>query len=281
MESATDLRGPWVVVGAGRVGRTIALLADRLGVEVSATWNRTSTAADRTAELVEADACAFGRLPASVREPLSDAGVVWLTVADEAVEDVADELSGSIDSGSILLHTCGSMGSEVLGRAGFRAAVGTLHPLLAISDPEIAVDALGDAVWTVEGESEAVGFSRRLIGAIGGEVYRLPEGARPLYHAAAVTAANLLVGVVDAAIEMAERAGLDRTQAREMLLALAESALANVRDHGTEDALTGPVARGDRATVQRHRRALQERAEGHGLLELYDVLTDWVDESLA
>ncbi|MEM1350207.1 MAG: DUF2520 domain-containing protein, partial [Myxococcota bacterium] len=93
-----------------------------------------------------------------------------------------------------------------------------------------------------------------------------------LYHASAVTAANLLVGLMDAAYAMAEAAGVDDEQVRrEMLVPLARSCVENLATKSPRDALTGPVARGDWATVARHEAALAEIDDE--LLELYVALT--------
>jgi predicted short-subunit dehydrogenase-like oxidoreductase (DUF2520 family) len=73
-----------------------------------------------------------------------------------------------------------------------------------------------------------------------------------LYHAAAVVASNHAIALWDAARWLMVRAGLPDQTAAEALLALCRSTLENAEQAGFAGALTGPVRRGDAATVARH-----------------------------
>ena len=99
--------------------------------------------------------------------------------------------------------------------------------------------------------------------------FAVPETRRAAYHAAAAIASNFLVALEESAAELAERAGVE--DAREILAPLVLRSAANWADRGDE-ALTGPIARGDEATVERHREALRELAPE--LLGLYDALAE-------
>lgn len=276
MSDPTDRAGglsrrPWVILGCGRLGRLLGLLAGRLDIPVRATWNRSRAAARESDELLHPERALWGELPEVSGSVDLDGAVVWLTVVDDAIEAMAGEVGPDIPAGSLFLHGCGSLDASVLRVDGLGASVGSLHPLLAITDPERAAERAGEVVWTVEGEAPAVDFGRALTGALGAECIELQEGTRALYHASAATAANLVVALVDAAVEMAEQTGLSRRQARDMLLPLVASSVDNLRESSTSQALSGPAARGDEGTIRRHREALAE--ESPELLELYDVLT--------
>jgi predicted short-subunit dehydrogenase-like oxidoreductase (DUF2520 family) len=97
--------------------------------------------------------------------------------------------------------------------------------------------------------------------------FEVPEESRAAYHAAAAMSSNLLIALEESAAEVLERIGVE--DARELLAPLVLRTAANWAERGPE-ALTGPIARGDRATVQRHRVALAESAPE--LVRLYDVL---------
>ena len=101
-------------------------------------------------------------------------------------------------------------------------------------------------------------FARALAEALGMRPFEVPEESRAAYHAAAAMASNLLVALEESAAELA-RAALGIEDARELLAPLVLRTAANWAERGP-DALTGPIARGDRATVERHRAALAETA---------------------
>jgi predicted short-subunit dehydrogenase-like oxidoreductase (DUF2520 family) len=270
---------PWIIVGAGRLGRTLGLLAERLDRPVRCTWNRSVSRRRETASLVPAREHLDG--PLDVLGPALGRGaaVVWLTVSDDAISEVAAELAQSAPSGldagsgTLVLHCAGSLSSRIMREAGIEAPVGSLHPLLAVTDPRAALERLGEASWTVEGDDAAVAFAREVMAQIGIEPTRLDPSVKALYHASAVTAANLLVGLIDGAFEMASAAGLDEATTRAMLLPLARSCLDNLANQRPSQALSGPAARGDDATIERHRRALAELGE-EDLVRLYEVLTE-------
>ena len=273
IDSEERLRGrPWVILGCGRLGRLLGLLAGRFGVPVRATWNRSREAARRSEQLLEPERVLWGELSEALASIELDGAVVWLTVVDDAIEEVAGEIAADLPADALFVHGCGSLDASVLRVEETPATVGSIHPLLAITDPERAAERSGEVVWTVEGEGEAVDFGRELTAALGAECVELESGTRALYHASAATAANLVVALVDAAVEMAELTGLSRQQARRMLLPLVASSVDNLRESTTADALSGPAARGDEGTIRRHREAIA--AESPELLELYDVLTD-------
>lgn len=260
----------WVIVGYGRVGQSLALLADQLDCTVAATWNRTARAARSAA--VESPAPHFGTLPQALGSQLSEPRLIWLTVVDEAIEEVFASLVEEIASGSVVVHTSGSQSSAVLDGSS-RISTASLHPLQAIADPIEAVEQFRDTYWTIEGDRRAVDLLSTLLARADINPVHLAAEHKLLYHASAVTAANLLVSLIDAAIRIAEAADIDADEARRILVGLARSSLSNLSEHSPRAALTGPVARGDLSVIEQHRRALSE-LDDPSLLEIYDLLTN-------
>lgn len=261
------------VVGAGRVGTGLSVRLAELGVEVLGTWNRSPEAARRTRRITGAPASS-ARFPAAIRE----AGLVALTVPDDAVEPVCRALAaeGRLGAGQLVVHCSGSLGLAPLDAAASAGArVGSLHPLMAFSDPRTAAEAFDGALAVVEGDDAVASILERLARALGMRPARLPpgDGRRALYHAAAVTAAGHLVALMDLSLEIAAASGLSPEEAVRGLVALATGSLANLERTGLpEAALTGPVARGDVAVIARHLDALgslppESRALYRALLE--------------
>lgn len=272
-------RRPWVVLGAGRVGRMLVKFAQSCGIEVLATWNQSEARAKETQ-------CVCPEVKCALSGPLSSAllglqlqkheAIVWVTVVDDAIELVVDALAGFVAPGSYVLHTSGSLSSSVFDtclREREGVYVGSLHPLLSIVDIDQAVKEMAYCTWTVEGDAQVVSWCTDLLEYIGVSPVVIMADVKVLYHAAAVTSANLFVGLLDAAFAMASAAGIEDVQVqRAMFLPLVQSCLQNVRHKSTREALTGPAARGDEETIARHVEALVQLDDAN-LLEVYEVLT--------
>jgi predicted short-subunit dehydrogenase-like oxidoreductase (DUF2520 family) len=115
--------------------------------------------------------------------------------------------------------------------------------------------------FAVDGDHAALGAARRLVRALGGTPLRVPASRRGAYHLAASLAANDLAALLDISMEIASlRLGLSRTRARHLLLPLVRSVVESVARSGPRRALTGPAARADRSTLERHLQALAREA---------------------
>jgi hypothetical protein len=109
----------------------------------------------------------------------------------------------------------------------------------------------------VDGDPEALQWAGRLAGQLGAMTLRVPPEGHTFYHAAAVMASNYVVALVDAAVMLMKGAGIGEETARRALAPLVEASSANALRQGPVEALTGPVQRGDVATLRMHMRALQ------------------------
>jgi hypothetical protein len=162
----------------------------------------------------------------------------------------AEPAPGASDPLPVALHTSGVHGPDVLDplrEAGL--AVASWHPLTSLAAP--SGEAFRGVAFGVDGDDPAVERARGLAGRLGGRILRLEPGAHARYHAAAVFASNhvaacLAVAADELAAATAGRGGLDE------LAPLARAALENALERGFPEGLTGPVERGDVGTVRRH-----------------------------
>ena len=219
---------------------------------------------------------------------IAQLAVIILAVPDDAIRPLAGVLAdaGTIGSQQVVLHLSGVHGQEALGPlVGSRAALGSLHPLQTISDPERATERLKGAWAAVEGMPRAVEAAERLAQDVGLRPFRIASQAKPMYHAGAVFASNYFVVVEAVAQRLLRHAGLTDAEAWQALRPLVEGTLENLARLGPVGALTGPVARGDEATVRRHVEALTQddaalyRVLGRAALEL--AQKRGMDEGLA
>ena len=256
------------VVGAGPVATAIAGALRLGGVPVLGLWARTPARA-RAAGAV-AGVAAYSAAPPDL---LLEADVVILAVRDEAIGEVARTLvaTGLVNRHHALIHCSGAISAaEALAPvAGQVGGIAMMHPLRAIPDGRAAMRDMQGTVFGVEGDERGRRDAMALIAAIGGRALELGGARVAAYHAAAAVASNYLVVLMAAAADLFAAVGIPREQAMEALVPLAQGTLGNLRERGPEAALTGPIRRGDRATIERHLAALADHPD---LAELYRSL---------
>lgn len=211
------------VIGAGRAGGSLATALRAVGWSVDGPHGRDVDPAGATA----------------------GARMVVLAVPDTAVADLAASLA---PGEAVVVHLAGSLGLDALAP---HARVASVHPLVSLPDPDLGARRLRGAWFAVAGDDEA---TAALVGGLGGRSFPVADEDRARYHAAAAVAANHLVALLG----QVERIAASIDVPVEAYLDLARGALDNVVAVGPERALTGPVARGDWATVARHLQALPE-----------------------
>ncbi len=182
-----------------------------------------------------------------------------IAVSDGALEVVAGELAAYRGRIRVALHTSGNAGPEVLEALLQRGvSCGAIHPLQTIPGGEAGAAALRGISFAVSGSGAALEFAGQIAARLEGRTLCIADGARPLYHAAAVMASNYITALLDAAVETMALTGVPREEALEALAPLARAAVENAVRLGPVEALTGPVARGDSSTVAAHVRAIGE-----------------------
>jgi predicted short-subunit dehydrogenase-like oxidoreductase (DUF2520 family) len=256
------------LVGAGPVATALAGALRLAGVPVLGLWARTSARA-RAAGAV-AGVAAYSAAPPDL---LLEADIVVLAVRDGAIAEVAPMLvtTGLVNKHHTLIHCSGVMSAaEALAAVADKVGgMAMMHPLRAIPDGRAAMRTMKGAMFGVEGNERGRRDAMILVNALGARALELGGVQVAAYHAAAAIASNYTVVLLSAAADLLAGVGIAREQAIEALAPLVEGTLANVRERGPEAALTGPIRRGDAATVERHLAALASRPD---LAELYRAL---------
>ena len=186
---------------------------------------------------------------------LGDVEILILAVRDDAITPLATSLGNArtISDRHVVLHLSGAQGQEALGPlVTSHAALGSIHPLQTIVEPELAPARLKGAWAAVEGMPRAVEAGEQLAQDLGMRPFRIATKAKPIYHAGAVFASNYLVVVEAVAQRLLRHAGLSDADAWAALRPLVEGTIENLSRHEPREALTGPVVRGDTATIDRH-----------------------------
>ena len=230
------------VVGAGRVGSSIARAGAAAGLQVQLA----------------------GRTDAADRARAADA--VLLCVPDDAITPLAAEIAAAAPGLRFAGHTSGASplaALEPLAAAG--AATFSVHPLQTVPDGQ--TDFTGAPAAISGSEAAALELARALAAALGMRAFEVADADRAAYHAAAAIASNFLIALEQSAADLLGAIGIE--DGRELLAPLVLRSAANWSERGAE-ALTGPIARGDEATVARHLESLRETAPE--LVPMYEAL---------
>lgn len=229
------MTGHFALVGPGRAGRSIAAALVDTGWTQTSTYHR-GDSLDRAAHGVD---------------------LVVIATPDSAIADVARQIA---PGSATLLHLSGATPLRALG--DHRS--GALHPLVALADPETGAHALRSAWFAVAGDP----IASEIAESLSGKWFALDDADRVLYHAAAVVGSNHLVALLGQVERMAGEIDVPL----DAFMALARSSLENVAQMGAEAALTGPAARGDEDTIERHRQELTNRLPAE--LSGYDAMLE-------
>ena len=232
-----------IILGAGRMGQGLALALGAAGREIRLV--------SRSAHPVTPPLRCFD---GPRRLALSEAATVLLAVPDAAIVPLASELAGEglVGAGHVVLHLSGLRDRAALAPlAATAAGLGSFHPLQTVSDPATAAERFAGAYAGIEGDDRALAAAGELARALRMVPVMLPSGAKAAYHAGAAFAANYTTALVAVAERLARSAGIPADVAGQLYLPLIRGAAANL-EAGPAAALTGPVRRGDAATVAAH-----------------------------
>lgn len=260
------------IIGAGHVGRVLG----RLFAQLDGTTGGKIVLQDVLTRSMASAQSAVGFIgagtPVERYADLRHADVTLLAVSDDQIVPACAALvAEGRQAGAIVFHCSGALASNVLLAATQAGAlVASAHPIRSFADSQQVAATFDGTFCGVEGDALALAFLTPALIAIGARPVPIDPAAKTLYHAAAVFASNYLVTVLDAALRAYQAAGIPEPVARELAQPLVTEAVANVFRLGAAPALSGPIARGDAATVQRQQQAVQAWDAATG--ELYRAL---------
>ncbi|GAC1665775.1 MAG: Rossmann-like and DUF2520 domain-containing protein [Candidatus Acidiferrum sp.] len=249
------MHGSLSIIGAGRVGRTLARRLHKLGWSIEAVVARSEVSARKAVRWIGA-----GKPYALISRRVLAAHVILIATPDSAIELVARELArigGEELSGKVVLHTSGALDACVLDIVRLHGAkVGSMHPLQSFSGVGLAP--LEGKVFAIEGDPGAVRVARQLARVLGGSPVQITGSKKARYHAAATLAAGQILAVQEAATRLLMSAGMNRREAMRALLPLTRQVLDDFERLGARAAWTGPLERRDFGVVATHINAMRE-----------------------
>ena len=252
------------VIGAGKVGQVLAQQFVRHQVfTIYQICNRSLTSAQQAVSMIGA-----GSAVSTVAQ-LTPADVYLLTVPDDYIAATCQTLveAGLMDAGSIVFHCSGAKASSELATAATTgAAVASVHPVRSFADIGYVAANFSGTICSLEGDDSALDILLPAMQKTGAQTVRISAENKLLYHAGSVFASNYLVTLMDMALHTYQAAGIPPELAKAMAQPLAQQSLNNVFQLGSAVALTGPIARGDMATVIKQQQIVSEWDANAGAL---------------
>jgi predicted short-subunit dehydrogenase-like oxidoreductase (DUF2520 family) len=246
------------IIGGGRAAWAFGSAWRSLGRPLAGLTSRSPTP---VASLLDAPQLDLATL-------LARSEVVLVAVSDSALRQVAQTVLASVQPGTPMFHPSGSQSSDVFAPHPVRFSLHPLQSLPPAGQPATFIRTL----FTFEGAAEARALAQKFVAGVGGRFAEISRDRKPLYHAAAVFASNYVEALLEIAQQTLEESGIDQN-VRAELAGLARSAI----DNWLRDEFTGPLARGDQATIDLHLRALGNDASR---AELYRLLAESLAKTL-
>jgi predicted short-subunit dehydrogenase-like oxidoreductase (DUF2520 family) len=259
------------IIGSGRVGRACGRLWTQAGVfTIQDVLTRSRESAAQGVKFIGAGR-AVGHL-----DEMRGADVWMIATRDDAIVPSCATLaaSGKITPDDIVFHVSGATPSSDLAAVRQQGArVASVHPIKTFADAEAAVQTFPGTFCAAEGDADALRVLKAAFDRIGAKVFDIAPRLKPIYHAGGVFACNYLVALIEAALRAHEQAGIPRAASLKALEPMVRETVDAIFDKGTARALTGPISRGDAATVKRQLamvrdwdRAMGDLYRGLGLL---------------
>jgi predicted short-subunit dehydrogenase-like oxidoreductase (DUF2520 family) len=198
-----------------------------------------------------------GARATTVSKPEISSHVVWLCVPDRDIAACAGDLAAAGSwQGKIVIHSSGALSSDeltVLRRRG--AKVASAHPLMTFV-PGVT-PSLAGVGYAVEGDAAGMRMARRIIVSMGSKVFPIRKRDKAAYHAWGTFASPLLTALLAMSERVAEAAGVSRAEARRRVLPIVRQTVENYAERGAALGFSGPIVRGDVATVRQHMKVLR------------------------
>jgi predicted short-subunit dehydrogenase-like oxidoreductase (DUF2520 family) len=247
------------IIGAGRVGQTIAKRLHKLGWRIGAVVTRSRPSAHAAVRAVGA-----GTPYAALTPEALDANVILLSVPDDALENVAQKLAkfgraniAKKSQEKVVLHTSGALDHRVLAPLALLGAVtGSMHPMQTFSGRSAL--RLEGVIFSIEGASSARRAAQKIARSLGGTPVIIRANDKPAYHASGTSVAGHALALIESATQTLMKIGFTRQRANQALLPLIRQMLDNYESLGPHGAWTGPLSRGDYATIATHAKALRQ-----------------------
>jgi predicted short-subunit dehydrogenase-like oxidoreductase (DUF2520 family) len=241
-------------IGAGKVGTALAVLLSRRGYNVVSVYDPDAKAVNNLVAQIN------GCRPSSSSQQAADAGdVVFITTPDGVIPQIATEIKWQRGQG--VIHCSGADSTAILEPAKKAGAMtAAFHPLQTFAGAREAMENIPGSTFCIEAEEPLLSTLKKMADGLGGNWITLKASDKAAYHAAAVFASNYLVTLVKLSADLWQTFSIPTGQAVTALLPLLKGTIHNIETIGLPGCLTGPIARGDAGTVEKHLDTIRDKA---------------------
>lgn len=235
------------IVGAGKVGCSIGRYLKEHGISVAGYCSKTRESVDYAATFTDTQPFY------SLSELVAKSEILFLTTPDDVIKEVWESIAREPIQNKIICHFSGSLSSAVFSnRRETGAFACSIHPMYAFSSKTTSYKQLNQVIFTLEGDAHACATVKPVFEKAGNKVCIIGPEKKGRYHAAASMVSNMMIGLYQMGIDMLADCGFSQEDARELVAPLVRGNLDTLLATSPEQALTGPIERGDVATVDRH-----------------------------
>lgn len=263
------------IIGAGRLGKNLALaLIEDSEMHSFSIYNRTLESSQKAISEIGAGT------PIVNKTDLAAADLTFITAPDDAIRSISEELATILLPGHFVVHCSGALSSQILDSIKKRGCLtASIHPLKAFSHLYSKGDAFVGCTCVIEGDEPVQNRLISLFKRLGAEVLSINASKKSTYHAGAVFASNYVVTLAKCALQLFTESGLSEQNAKLITQQLMQGSLKNLKYvDEISQALTGPIVRGDVATIQNHLQAIVDpevntfyRAAGRATLPMTEL----------
>lgn len=239
------------IIGLGQVGMALLNALSECKIEVVSVFNRSEI---EPSVIDEFPNSYFKQGVPELSDPLGD--LIFLAVSDDSIKQVSKQISDVLTptGNKNVIHCSGTHSSEILAHLKKKGVnIASFHPIKAVTKNTVSFE----GIWfDMEGDKELLGILEQLAENLGAFSLRVEPEAKPFLHASAVVASNYLVVLADLVSKISAQGNIPGETAIKALAPLMENTLSNIYELGVTHALTGPIAREDVQTIQKHLQSL-------------------------
>lgn len=263
------MKGSFAVIGCGRAGLSFAKYLYKAGYRPVGFASRSLKSANFAAECIGFK----GKTSTNPWDVVGDADIVLITTPDHVIRETAEKIAGhgGMKPDVMVFHCSGALSSDELSALkGVNAKTGSIHPLQSFGSVDAEKNPFKGIMVGIEGDRECVDLAWQMAKDLGATPFGIQTSGKMLYHASAVVASNYLVTLLKFAVDLLGASGVESENRFEILKPLILGTLSNIENAGAEEALTGPIRRGDTAIVRAHLEAIE--ASSPDMSVLYKML---------
>lgn len=245
-------------IGAGKVGTSFGIYLKQKNINVlgytSKNIEDSKTASIRTKS----------KIYSNLKNLVYDSDIIFITTNDDSIGLVKDKLIEEANGylkNKLVVHMSGSYSSDILKTLKtYGCFIYSMHPLQSFSDIDTSVEKLNTTVFTIEGQEEKIDILEEILNKTENKYFKIDTDKKELYHIGACVVSNYLVTLINLGLDFFNHIGISETNALDAIIPLIDGTINSIKNFGTKDALTGPIARGDISTIETHLSSIKENA---------------------